>query len=97
MFETSRDRSEKAASTRPLAVPGPASRQGGQERPSDVPVAGRFAEFFAGIGLVREAIEPLGWQCVFANDIAPRKEEMYRRRFGGEHFCLVSCHSSKVG
>ena len=24
----------------------------------------RFAEFFAGIGLVREAIEPLGWECV---------------------------------
>ena len=37
-----------------------------------------FAEFFAGIGLVREAVEPLGWHCVFANDIAPDKAEMYR-------------------
>ncbi len=45
----------------------------------------RFAEFFAGIGLVREAIEPLGWECVFANDIAPAKAEMYRARFGAEH------------
>ena len=45
----------------------------------------RFAEFFAGIGLVREAIEPLGWECVFANDIAPEKAEMYRARFGEQH------------
>ena len=45
----------------------------------------RFAEFFAGIGLVREAIEPLGWECVFANDIAPAKAEMYTARFGSEH------------
>lgn len=28
-----------------------------------------FAEFFAGIGLVRLALEPLGYRCVFANDI----------------------------
>lgn len=41
-----------------------------------------FAEFFAGIGLVREAIEPLGWQCVFANDIAHGKAAMYQARFG---------------
>ena len=45
----------------------------------------RFAEFFAGIGLVREAIEPLGWECAFANDIAPAKAEMYTARFGAEH------------
>ena len=48
----------------------------------------RFAEFFAGIGLVREAIEPLGWECVFANDIAPDKAEMYAARFGGEHLLV---------
>ena len=47
-----------------------------------------FAEFFAGIGLVREAIEPLGWTCRFANDIAPGKAEMYRARFGLGHFVL---------
>lgn len=44
-----------------------------------------FAEFFAGIGLVREALEPLGWRCVFANDIAPGKAEMYGARFGFRH------------
>ena len=48
----------------------------------------RFAEFFAGIGLVREAIEPLGWECDFANDIAEDKAEMYRERFGGEHLIV---------
>ena len=42
----------------------------------------KFAEFFAGVGLVREAIQPLGWDCAFANDIAPKKAEMYRDRFG---------------
>lgn len=47
-----------------------------------------FAEFFAGIGLVREALEPLGWRCVFANDIAPEKAEMYTARFGSEHLLV---------
>ena len=47
-----------------------------------------FAEFFAGIGLVREALEPLGWRCAFANDIAPGKAEMYRARFGFRHFVV---------
>ena len=48
----------------------------------------RFAEFFAGIGLVREAMEPLGWDCVFANDISPGKAEMYAARFGREHLLV---------
>ena len=99
MFETSRERSEKTASTSPLvgSDSASASRLGERDRLSDAPTAGRFAEFFAGIGLVREAIEPLGWKCVFANDIAPRKEEMYRRRFGGEHFHLGDIHELGIG
>ncbi len=52
----------------------------------------RFAEFFAGIGLVREAIEPLGWDCVFANDIAPVKAEMYTTRFGPAHLLVADIH-----
>ncbi|MCY3568012.1 MAG: DNA (cytosine-5-)-methyltransferase [Chloroflexi bacterium] len=48
----------------------------------------RFAEFFSGIGLVREAIEPLGWECVFANDIARDKARMYIDRFGGDHLTV---------
>ncbi len=42
----------------------------------------RFAEFFAGIGLVRLGLEKSGWTCVFANDNDARKAEIYRRNFG---------------
>jgi len=40
-----------------------------------------FAEFFSGIGLVRLALEPLGWRCVFANDVDPQKAAIYRQNF----------------
>lgn len=56
----------------------------------------RFAEFFAGIGLVREAIEPLGWECAFANDIAPAKAEMYTARFGRDHLLVGDIHDLSV-
>ena len=97
MFETSRERSETTASGTVCAVSDAATKPSGLEQQNDSLEASRFAEFFAGIGLVREAIEPLGWRCVFANDIAPRKEEMYRRRFGGEHFLLGDIHDLGVG
>jgi DNA (cytosine-5)-methyltransferase 1 len=45
-----------------------------------------FAEFFAGIGLVRAGLEPGGWQCAYANDIEPKKFEMYRHAFGPDHY-----------
>lgn len=57
----------------------------------------RFAEFFSGIGLVREAIEPLGWECVFANDIAPDKAEMYRERFGDKHLVVDDINNLSIG
>lgn len=41
-----------------------------------------FHEFFAGIGLVREGLERSGWRCTYANDIDPKKREMYEARFG---------------
>lgn|GEM_PF-556791 len=41
----------------------------------------RAAEFFAGIGLVRLALERQGWDVVFANDIDPDKVEMYRHNW----------------
>ena len=48
-----------------------------------------FCEFFAGIGLVREGLEPSGWQCIYANDISPKKQEAYEARFGkSDHFHL---------
>ncbi len=52
------------------------------------PGAGRAAEFFAGMGLVRRALEsgPAGgrWETVFANDLAPSKCRVYREWFGGD-------------
>ena len=48
----------------------------------------RFAEFFCGIGLIREAVEPLGWECVFANDINTNKTIIYEQRFGREHLTV---------
>jgi DNA (cytosine-5)-methyltransferase 1 len=48
-----------------------------------------FCEFFAGIGLVREALQTSDWNCVYANDIDPKKIEMYNGRFGpSEHVHL---------
>jgi len=46
------------------------------------------AEFFAGIGLVRMALERAGWEVCFANDIDPIKFTMYRENFGGQDFFL---------
>ena len=42
--------------------------------------------------MVREAIEPLGWECAFANDIAPAKAEMYTTRFGPDHLRVQDIH-----
>lgn len=41
----------------------------------------RFLEFFAGAGLVRQALEP-GWRCVWANDLSAKKARVYRDNFG---------------
>lgn len=41
-----------------------------------------FAEFFAGIGLVRMGLERQGWRVAFANDIDEDKREMYEGHFG---------------
>lgn len=43
--------------------------------------APRVAEFFAGIGLVRLALESEGFRVVFANDIDPTKAVLYRANF----------------
>ncbi len=48
-----------------------------------------FAEFFAGIGLVRKGLEQEGsWQCAFANDIDKFKADIYTRNFGKDDFLL---------
>jgi DNA (cytosine-5)-methyltransferase 1 len=48
----------------------------------------RVAEFFAGIGLVRAALEPLGADVVWANDIEPAKRRVYAENHDAEHFHL---------
>ena len=55
-----------------------------------VPIADKtFCEFFAGIGLVREGLASSGWSCAFANDLDPKKQQLYEGRFGAEgHFHL---------
>ena len=52
----------------------------------------RAAEFFAGIGLVRLALERRNWRIIFANDIDPDKRQMYEANFGREHFHLGDIH-----
>ncbi len=50
-----------------------------------------FCEFFAGIGLVHEALRRSGWQCVYANDIDPKKRAMYEGNYGAaasDHYHL---------
>ena len=60
--------------------------------PDRAGVRPRAAEFFAGIGLVRLALEKEGWQVVFANDIDPDKAEIYRANFSADHFKLGDIH-----
>lgn len=54
----------------------------------------RFAEFFAGIGLVRMGLEAKGWRLAYANDIDPDKRQMYDDHFGdaADHFDLEDVH-----
>lgn len=53
-----------------------------------------FAEFFAGIGLMRMGLQQWGWSVAFANDIAEDKYEMYSAEFADaeSHFRLEDIH-----
>ena len=48
-----------------------------------------FAEFFAGIGLMRIGLERAGWRISFANDIEEDKWKMYRDNFGDNGDIIV--------
>jgi DNA (cytosine-5)-methyltransferase 1 len=54
-----------------------------------------FAEFFAGIGLMRIGLERAGWGIEFANDIDPVKEQIYSNHFQDKqsHFHLGDIHA----
>ena len=55
------------------------------------------AEFFAGIGLVRLALERHGWEVLFANDIDEDKAEMYRHNWpSNDHLVVSDIHSLHV-
>ena len=53
-----------------------------------------FAEFFAGIGLMRLGLEKAGWQVAFANDIDATKKDIYQTHFrdSENHFHLGDVH-----
>lgn len=54
-----------------------------------------FAEFFAGIGLMRMGLEQAGWRVQFANDIDATKEKLYKANFRDKdnHFYLGDIHA----
>lgn len=59
----------------------------------------RAAEFFAGIGLVREALQRAGWDVVYANDVEPFKRDLYVENFGSRDFVLGdvrNVHGSEI-
>ena len=45
------------------------------------PTGKSFVELFAGIGLIHEALQPLGWNAVVANDNDPKKTRAYKANF----------------
>jgi DNA (cytosine-5)-methyltransferase 1 len=49
-------------------------------------------EFFAGIGLVRLALEKQKWKVLWANDIDEDKAEMYRMNFGDKDLVVGDIH-----
>jgi DNA (cytosine-5)-methyltransferase 1 len=63
-----------------------------RKTPRQPPRAFTAAEFFAGIGLVRLALESEGWHVAFANDIDANKQRMYVENFGRDDFHLGDIH-----
>ena len=54
---------------------------------STAPAEKSFCEFFAGIGLVHEALQQSGWRAAYANDIDAKKRAMYEGHYGpSEHY-----------
>jgi DNA (cytosine-5)-methyltransferase 1 len=53
-----------------------------------------FAEFFAGIGLMRLGLERESWKAVFANDIELEKYQMYQYHFrdAASHYIVDDVH-----
>lgn len=57
----------------------------------------RAAEFFAGVGLVRLALERQGWRVRFANDLDPAKAEMYQHNWPkDDHLRVENIHQPQA-
>jgi len=56
--------------------------------PRSVVGAGTAADFFAGIGLMRDGIARAGWRTVWANDHDPVKNRLYAHNLGGERVTI---------
>jgi len=59
----------------------------------------RVAEFFAGVGLVRSALEQAGCTVVFSNDNDEKKRDLYAANFAATHFThddIRNIHGSDV-
>jgi DNA (cytosine-5)-methyltransferase 1 len=55
-----------------------------------------FCEFFAGIGLVWQALRVSGWDCMYSNDIDPKKKAVFEAHFGATgHFHLGDIWGTK--
>jgi DNA (cytosine-5)-methyltransferase 1 len=61
--------------------------------PASSEAQSRVAEFFAGIGLVRMAVERAGARVVWANDIEDSKRALYAANFDAAHFVLGDVRS----
>jgi DNA (cytosine-5)-methyltransferase 1 len=65
-------------------------------QPPDSVVPLNCVEFFSGIGLVRLALERQGWHVAFANDIDPKKAQMYRHNWpSDDHLVVGDIHRIK--
>lgn len=54
-----------------------------------------FYEFFAGGGMARAGLSP-NWDCLFANDIDPKKADAYKANWGDVEFRLGDIHDLKA-
>lgn len=73
-----------------MTIADPQNRSSVRKRRRAEPLAA--AEFFAGIGLVRLALERQGWRVAWANDIDPDKAEIYNANFSGNDLLLGDVH-----
>jgi DNA (cytosine-5)-methyltransferase 1 len=54
-----------------------------------------FYEFFAGGGMARAGLGP-DWDCLFANDVDPKKADAYKANWGDAEFRLGDIHALRA-